>query len=92
MIVEPLFAAIPRNVEVAETEFVNTFFGVHPSFVAITYDWIVAVGVTKITSVSAPDLASVAICCSGDGEFTSNGCAETICDVCDPRPALKPLR
>ena len=42
-----------------------TCAGVHPSFVAMTYAWIVGVGVAKITNVSAPDAFSFATCAAG---------------------------
>ena len=39
-----------------------TFAGVQPSFVAMTYAWMVGVGVAKITNVSAPEAFSFATC------------------------------
>src|SRR3954447_3089387 len=90
---EPLFSAMVRNGSVAETEFVITCAGLYPSFVAITYDWIVGVGVAKITNVSAPDALIFATCTDGGVvALRSYGCAVTICDACDRSPALKPRR
>ena len=65
VIVEPLFVASVRNVSVADTEFVITCAGVQPSFVAMTYAWIVGVGVAKMTNVSAPAAFSAATCTAG---------------------------
>ena len=39
--------------------------------VAMTYDWIVGVGVAKITNVSAPDAFSFATCAATEGVVTS---------------------
>src|SRR6266516_2607999 len=91
---EPLFSAIVRNGSVAETEFVITCAGFHPSFVAMTYDWIVGVGVAKMTKVSAPDAFSFATCTAGGVvALRSYGWALTIIDWCaSPRPAFRPRR
>ncbi len=79
---EPLLTAMPRNVAVAETEFVITWSGCQPIFVAMTYAWIVGVGVTKITSVVAPDAFSLTSWAAGFGAVTSNGSASTMSGAC----------
>src|ERR1041384_3732494 len=90
---EPLFVAIVRNASVADTEFVITWAGFQPSFVAITYAWIVGVGVPKRTSVSAPDAFRRAICVVGAPAVRSNGWVNAICVVCCAvRPAFRPRR
>ena len=83
---EPDLVAIVRNVSVAETELVITCAGVQPSFVEMTYAWIVGVGVAKITNVSAPDAFSFAICTDGGVvALRSYGSASMICVWCCAR-------
>ena len=91
---EPDFWAIVRNGTVPDTEFVITFVGCQPSFVAITYDWIVAGrGDEDDQRVRAGRLAASRSAPPAFGAVTSNGSASTICERCaDPRPAFSPLR
>ena len=42
-----------------------TCAGCQPSFVEMTYAWMVGVGVAKMTNVSAPEAFSFATCAAG---------------------------
>jgi len=58
---------------------------------AVAYDWIVLVGVARITKIVAPLALSFEICEATLGAVTSNGSLSTMFDALAPRPASRPV-